>query len=231
MKKNILKRILCFTLILATVVPVLTFTSCNRKYDEAEVIPAATELLKKSEVLNVVLFGEGIATAGGGAQSGAYKEADFLHLNKLGFTTVSELEAMVRETFTAEYSSYVVSTILKPITVDGVMYSNSRYYQLYADEVNKIDPVCIMVHTEYEYIFTDKVSYDYSTLKVKDVKKKTLFMSVMATVTNRSGESQSTEVVFELIEENNGWRINTGTFVNYNAYRDKYDELKDQDIK
>ena len=97
--------------------------------------------------------------------------------------------------------------------------------------VNKIDPVCIMVHTQYDYIFTDKVVYDYETVRVKDVKRKTLFISVMATVTNKEGQSQSTEVVFELIEESDGWRINTGTFVNYNAYRDRYEELKDQDLK
>ena len=230
MIKKVLKCILYFTLILAMVVPVLSFTSCNRKYDEGEVIAAATDLLKKSEVLNVVLFGEGIA-AGGTNQSGAYREADFLHLNQLGFTTIAELENMIRETFSAEYSAYAISTVLSPIKVDGVMYSNSRYYQLYADEITKTDPVCIMVHTEYDYIFTDSVVYDYDSIKVKDVKKKTLYISVMATVTNRNGESQDTEVVFELIEENNGWRINSGTFVNYNAYRDKYDELKDQEIK
>ncbi len=231
MLKNILKRTLYFTLIIATVVPVLTFTSCDRKYDEEEVIAAATDLLKKSEVLNLVLFGEGIGTSGSGNQSGAYREADFLHLNALGFTTIAGLEARIREVFTVEYSNYAISTVLSPITVDGAMVSNSRYYQLYADEINKTDPVCIMVHSEYDYIFKDTVVYDYSTLRVKDVKKKTLFISVMSTVTNDKAESQKTEVVFELIEESDGWRINTGTFVNYNAYRDKYDELKDQDIK
>lgn len=228
---SVLKRILYFTLIIATVVPVLNLTSCDRKYDEAEVISAATELLQKSEMLNVVLFGEGIATTSTGAQSGAYKEADFLHLNKLGFTTVKELEALVRGTFTVGYSDYAIKTVLSPITFGGVMYSNTRYYQLYADEINKIDPVCIMVHSEYDYIFKDTVIYDYSSIRVKDVKKKTLFISVNATVTNKNGESQDTEVVFELIEESDGWRINTSTFVNYNAYRDRYDDLKDQDIK
>ncbi len=230
MIKKILKCILYFTLMLAMVLPVLSFTSCDRKYDEGEVIAAATNLLKKSEVLNVVLFGEGIAV-GGSNQSGAYKEADFLHLSKLGFTTIEELKAMIRETFTAEYSDYAIGTVLSPITVEGVMFANTRYYQLYADEIAKTDPVCIMVHTEYDYIFTDTVVYDYSTIKVKDVKKKTLYISVMATVTNRDGDSQNVEVEFELIEQNDGWRINTGTFVNYNAYRGKYDDLKDQDIK
>ncbi|MBQ2794006.1 MAG: hypothetical protein IKL79_02185 [Clostridia bacterium] len=230
MLKKILKYILYFTLITATAVPVLTFTSCDRKYDEGEVITAATELLKKSETLNVILFGEGLAT-GGTNQSGAYKEADFYQLNSLGFTTVVELEGKIREVFTVEYSDYAISTVLSPIQIDGAMVSNSRYYQLYADEVNKIDPVCIMVHTQYDYIFTDKVVYDYETVRVKDVKRKTLFISVMATVTNKEGQSQSTEVVFELIEESDGWRINTGTFVNYNAYRDRYEELKDQDLK
>lgn len=230
MVKRMLKRILYFTLIIATLVPVLTFTSCDRKYDEAEVITAATDLLKKSEMLNLVLFGKGIA-ASGQHQSGAYREADFLHLNSLGFTTVAGLEEKIREVFTTDYSEYAISTVLSPIRIDGAMVSNTRYYQLYADEINKVDPVCIMVHTEYDYIFTDTVVYDYSTVKVKDVKKKTLFISVMATVTNAEGKSQSTEIVFELIEEDNGWRINTGTFANYNAYRDRYDELKDQDIK
>ena len=91
--------------------------------------------------------------------------------------------------------------------------------------MNKTDPVCIMVHTQYNYLFTDTVEYDYSTVNVVGVKKKTLYVSVMAKVTNRDGESQQTEVVFELIEEGAGWRINTNTFVNYNAYRDKYDDL------
>ena len=234
---NIRKCIVLFTLILAMLIPVLSFTSCkdkvkDRDYNEAEVLSAASTLLEKTEMLNVVIFGKGIGDNGSnGNTMGAYAEADFLHLQKLGFSTISELEIKIRETYTKSHADYIISTVLSPIMVDGVMVSNTRYYQKYEDEVNKTNPICIMVHREYEYIFTDSIEYDYSTLKVKDVEGNTLLISVMATVTNSDGDRQTTELVFELIEESNGWRINTNTFRNYNKYLDEYENLKDQPIK
>ena len=234
---SIRKCIVLFTLILAMLVPVLSFTSCkdkvkDRDYNEAEVLSAASTLLEKTEMLNVVIFGKGIGDNGSnGNTMGAYAEADFLHLQKLGFSTISELEIKIRETYTKSHADYIISTVLSPIMVDGVMVSNTRYYQKYEDEVNKTNPICIMVHREYEYIFTDSIEYDYSTLKVKDVEGNTLLISVMATVTNSDGDRQTTELVFELIEESNGWRINTNTFRNYNKYLDEYENLKDQPIK
>ena len=234
---SIRKCIVLFTLILAMLVPVLSFTSCkdkvkDRDYNEAEVLSAASTLLEKTEMLNVVIFGKGIGDNGSnGNTMGAYAEADFLHLQKLGFSTISELEIKIRETYTKSHADYIISTVLSPIMVDGVMVSNTRYYQKYEDEVNKTNPICILVHREYEYIFTDSIEYDYSTLKVKDVEGNTLLISVMATVTNSDGDRQTTELVFELIEESNGWRINTNTFRNYNKYLDEYENLKDQPIK
>ena len=230
--KRILKCILYFTLIVAMLVPVLNLTSCDRKYDEAEVRAAAEELLKESLTLNSVLYGPGIGTRDGGHQNGAYYEADFIHLVELGFTTVAELEDMIDETFSVEYARLIKSTVLSPISVDGVAYSSTRYYQYYADEIDKTDPVCIMVYRNYDYIFKDTVEYDYETIRVNDVKKQTLYISVDATVTDReSGKSQTRELVFELIEESSGWRINSPTYLNYNEYADRYDDMKDQNIK
>ena len=231
------KCIALFTLLIVILVPVLSFTSCkdevkDRDYNEAEVLSAASSLLEKTEMLNVVIFGKGIGTSGSNGNTvGAYAEADFLHLQTLGFSTISELEIKIRETYTDSHADYIISTVLSPIMIDGVMVSNSRYYQRYEDEVNKTNPICIMVHREYEYVFTDSIVYDYSTLKVKDVEGNTLHISVMATVTNGDGDTQTTELVFELIEEVKGWRINTNTFRNYNAYLDEYENLKDQPIK
>lgn len=230
--KTIVKRLLYFTLILAMLVPVLNLTSCDRKYDEAEVKAAATALLKESEMLNGVLFGQGIATVTGPNTNGAYHEADYLHLVSLGFTTIEELRARVNKTFTAEYAELIFSTILSPINVDGVAVANTRYYQKYADEMTKTDPVCIMVFRDYEYVFRDTVVYDYDSIRVTDVKKQTLYISVDLTVTDREDEqSQRRTLTFELIEEADGWRINSPTYMNYNAYADKYDDLKDQDIR
>ena len=54
MNKRILKCIVLFTLIFSMVVCVLSFSSCNRSYDEAEVLENAKELLQRAEVLNQV---------------------------------------------------------------------------------------------------------------------------------------------------------------------------------
>lgn len=218
MLNRVLKYILYFTLILSILVPVLNLTSCDkdREYDEAEVKAEAKRLLCESEKLNLILYGKGIGYVYGAHQSGAYYEADFLHLNALGFTTVGELKEMVKKTFTTSYSENIFSTVLSSISDGGYAVATARYYQLYDDQVNKIDPICIMVNKDYDYFFKDTVVYDYSTVTVKDVEGDTLRIGVSATVTDGEGNSQTREIVFELIEESEGWRINSPTFANYN---------------
>ena len=55
MKRKIIALLLVFT--------ILTLISCdkNREYDEGEVKAAAQELIKKSEAVNLVFYGTGIA--------------------------------------------------------------------------------------------------------------------------------------------------------------------------
>ena len=56
-------------------------------------------------------------------------------------------------------------------------------------------------------------------------------MTVEATVTREDGKSQKTTVTITLVEEDEGWRIDNPTYANYNEAKDRYDELKDKDIK
>ena len=46
------KKIITAILIAAMLLSVFTMTSCNRKFDEAEVLEAAVKLLKTAEMLN-----------------------------------------------------------------------------------------------------------------------------------------------------------------------------------
>lgn len=225
------KKILYLVLVLSILISTLSITSCNRKYDENEVVTAATELLKESEMLNFVLFGKGIDCVYSNHQNGAYYESNSLHLRELGFSTIDELRVLIGKTFTEEYAENINSTVLSPIISDGVNYSMTRYYQLYDDPVSKTDPVCIMVYKDYDYLFRDSVEYKLDTVRVEGVKKQTLYLSVEATVTNGKGESQVRKIEFELIEESDGWRINSPTYANYNSHIDEYDNLKDQEIK
>ena len=74
-----------------------------------------------------------------------------------------------------------------------------------------------MVYTKYEPLFTSKLEYDSDTVRVNEVKKETLYLSVMATVTSSDGKSQEREIKFTMLEEAGGWRLDSSTFANYNS--------------
>ena len=232
MNKQILKCIVLFTLILSTVVGVLSFTSCNRSIDEEEVLTNAKELLQRAEVLNQVYYGKGIEyNKVSNLQNGAYYDADPTHLSKLGFSTIEELKVLTERTFTVEYSIQLYSTILSPLTVDDVTVALARYYQKYEGDNIYGKPVCIMVYSQFNVLFYDTITYDYSTLRVKGVKGEVVTIAVDATTMNSEGKSQDVVIDIQLIEENDGWRINNHTWANYNPYADRLEELEKEELK
>ena len=63
-------------LLLAVTLTTLAFTtSCNRKYDEQEVVSEAKKLLKQAEMLNIVYFGAGISYVDSDENNGYYRQA------------------------------------------------------------------------------------------------------------------------------------------------------------
>ena len=92
-------------LIFAILITSIGLYSCDRKYDEAEVKESLTELLSKIGVLNTVYYGNGIDHYSSNESEGIYHEANFLHLNQLGFTTVAELKMLTKQVFTEKFSS------------------------------------------------------------------------------------------------------------------------------
>ena len=90
------------SLMLVLVVSTSAFTSCNRSYDEKEVLTAAEELLRKAVMLNEVYYGNGISTKDTGHRNGNYLEADAIHLSRLGFETVEDLKNLTRDVFTTD---------------------------------------------------------------------------------------------------------------------------------
>lgn len=206
--------ILIFTLLFTFLV------SCDRKYDESEVFTEAEKLLKEASVLNDIYYGQGIDYLSGGYVNGYYSEASPFHLESLGIATVSDLERRTEEVFSDRYCLN-----LYDITFGGVYDESgeiiymSRYYQKYENDVPTGEPECIMVYTKYEPLFTSKVMYDYTTIKVVDVKRETLYLTVEVTVTSEDGNVQDNTLRFSLIEESDGWRLDSSTFVNYNPHK------------
>lgn len=228
--KFALKCIVLFALILYTVLPVLTFTSCkyNREYDEEEVLAEAERLLVRAEILNGIYYGDGIATMDYGHQNGAYYQADPIHLAKLGIETLDDLCVMTERTFTQRYSQNIYSTILASVSVDGTFVTMSRYYQKYVDDDEEKGVCeCIMVYKDYDRLFTDTMVFDYKTLRVLGSDGDYVNLEVTAYVVNDKGEGKNQTVELSLYEELGGWRIDTPTYANYNSYQDYIENLEE----
>ena len=58
--KNVKNKLISLLLIAVTLVSLFTLSSCNRRFDKAEVIEATKILLKDAEMLNIVYYGSGI---------------------------------------------------------------------------------------------------------------------------------------------------------------------------
>lgn len=212
------KKLLILLVLISTVITSLL--SCDRKYDEAEVIAAATRLIQKADVLEDILYGEGYAPDTMDASVGAYKKADIFSINqyseRLGesVNTVDELKAAVMRVYTAGYASNIISVIL-----NGSMDSYTRYYQ---------DREDIMVYTTFQKRKTDEIEYHYQTLKVDDVDGEKITVSIEVTVTTKDARAQRKRIQIDMLEESSGWRLDTSAFTVYNDRGQEYKDLENE---
>ena len=227
--KNVKDRIISLLLITVTIVSLFTLSSCNRKYDEEEIIEVSKILLKDAEMLNLVYYGSGIEYFDDEDEKGYYRKANVNHLEELGFSTIDELKKLTDKTFSVGYSSELYSTILSSLATDISIVSPARYYQAYDEETGA--PTHIMVYSNFTPMLKDSIVYDYDSLRVEGSKKEKVYVKIDATVTKADGKSQSTTVTVALVEEDDGWRIDNPTYANYNEYKDRYDELNNKDLK
>ena len=227
--KNVKDRIISLLLITVTIVSLFTLSSCNRKYDEEEIIEVSKILLKDAEMLNIVYYGSGIEYFDDEDEKGYYRKANVNHLEELGFSTIDELKKLTDKTFSVGYSSELYSTILSSLVTDISIVSPARYYQAYDEETGA--PTHIMVYSNFTPMLKDSIVYDYDSLRVEGSKKEKVYVKIDATVTKADGKSQNTTVTVALVEEDDGWRIDNPTYANYNEYKDRYDELNSKDLK
>ena len=222
--KNKIKRLIAVILTLSSLFLSFTLTSCDRRYDEAEVIKYAESLLRQAEVLNEVYYGNGIQYMSSGYIEGSYYEADPIHLALLGFVSIEQLKSLTLNTFTLGYSKQIFATKLSMIEDEEGIQEMTRYYQKY-DPLDGITPVCIMVYKNAKKTLKSDIEYDYSSLSVSGVKRQTVFVTVSAILTNEDGKTQKCNIEFRLIEEDDGWRIDNPCYANYNESLDRYNEL------
>ena len=221
--KKIITLILVFSLVLSLS---LGLSSCDREYDANEVSTAAKDLIEKSLLLNKIYWGEGIPYMQSVSAS-LYCEADFIALSGLGFYTVDELKKKTEEVFSKAYCEDIFETSFSSIKDGEEIQFYARYYQKYEDEFQTI-PICIMVYSRFENLLPDKVEYLYDTLTVTHSEGDVVYVKVDAKVTKDEEHEQIKEMTIGLIEEENGWRIDTSTYLKYNDRQEEYEDLLDK---
>lgn len=228
-KSSLLKITVIICSILLTIVVIIGLILLishpkNRKYDENEVITAATDLIKKSEKLNDIYYGRGIEySKDESLANGSYYPADYASANGFGIKTVNDIKNLTLECFTKEYSALIINTKLSSVSDDDGIQGYARYYQKFNALDNSEE--CIMVHKDAVIYLTDTVIYDYSSLSVSRVKGEEVFVNISATVITEDGKTQTQQIEFSLLEEENGWRINSPTYAKY-FDRQQYEDLQ-----
>lgn len=233
MKTSLLKtktqmKIKVFLLTLVVIFSVFCVNSCkkeevkDREYNEAEVIEAAKNLIKKSEKINDIFYGSGIACdfSDTNNANGNYYPAEILSCEKFGVNNVEDIKRLTKECFTKSQSEYMIKNTLGSITdSNGDVIYFARYYQEY-DSLNRNEEKCIMVYSKYEPFLIDTVEYLYDTLKVFDVEGEIITVEIEVKVTSKSGNVQQKKIKVNLLEEENGFRLDSPTYARNNQIQE-----------
>ena len=201
---------------------VLTFTllaSCgeettfNREYNAQEVATAAESLIKDSELLNKLLWGEGIKydALNNLHASGYYYRADEFSLDDYGVETVDEMEKKIRAVFSEKYSNQIFESSVFSSAADN--NGNIVHFSRYQQKMDGDKPEYIQVYSKWEPFLFDSVAYDYSTITDAGVSGNTVFVNINCTVTDsESGESEKKTLKIALVEQKDGWRLDSPTY-------------------
>ena len=206
-----MKRLISFLTCIVLLLTVLT--ACgekNREYNEEEVRLAAYSLLEDSKKVNLVFFGTGIRhdTESTAFSNGAYCIADLFHTNALGISNIAELKDETARVYTDALCSIIFTTKLSSLEDDGYILELARYYEN--------DDGDIMVYTDAEPMYENEIEYLYDTLTVIGSKGELVYITVDAILTNADGKEQRKRAEFALLEEDDGWRLDTYSFIKFN---------------
>ena len=221
-----MKKIISLIMLIALLCSLISCGEKNREYDENEVKIAAEALIRKSADLNRIFWGEGIGYIDDASFSvGYYYPADIFSLSYYGIETVEDLKEKTRKVFSYSYSQNIFSTVLSSLSDGDGIYAFARYYQKFSDAENK-EPECIMVYSNALVLLKDEVNYNFDTLQVIGSKKDTVYVTLSVDV-KRDDKTQTRNLKVGLIEEENGWRIDTPTYMSYVENSD-YEDLQDK---
>ena len=205
--RGVISFILCISLTLAF------FVGCDRSYDEAEVKAAAEQLLEKSLLVNEIFYGEGLEYDENSiVSSGSYSPATASALSELGISSTDGLRNLAKEVYTDGLCDIIFRTKLSSLKDGdgGDIVSLTRYFDKNVKGTNYL-----MVYTLDEANYDNEIEYLYETLTVTGADGEYIMIEVDVLLTSGIGLTRSDRVEFILLEENDGFRLDTLSFVKF----------------
>lgn len=216
-----MRRTLSLLLSLALILSGSCLISCkeeripDREYDPALVLEVAAELVAKSWDINLFFWGTGIPVSEeeNAVKIGKYTEADKNFTEQMDLKTIDDLKKMTSEVYDKAFCEVIFSTKLASLKdTDGNMVSLVRYYQnISTDEDGNEVKGPIMVHTEAEVYFDETPIYHYDSLSILGVEGEIVHLLIDASFASSPDERITVPV--DLIEEEDGWRLVSPTYV------------------
>lgn len=200
-----MRRTLALILLSVSLFSLFACGGGNRSYDAAEVISEAKRLIGESAILNEVFWGEGLEYETEEGSNKVYFPATRAALSRLGVESVEDILEKTLSVFSREYSESIYMSVFTGKSGEVGSAAYARYYQ---------DEDKVMVYSRYNRLLVDEVEYLYETLSVEGSKGDVVTVKINVKVT-RDGNSQTREKVIGLIEEADGWKIDTPTFATY----------------
>lgn len=204
-----MKKIISVILIAVSLL-LLPSCSSNISYDEAEVIAAAKDLIKKAEKYNDIFWGDGIPyLEDNNYRNGNYYAADIISLDDMGISRIDDLYLNAAKIYSEDYLEDILISVFG---ISGGEYYNNglvRYYQ---------ETEYIMVNSAYSPLLVDEVEYLYDTIEVLGSDSDTVFIKIMIKVTRVEGDevlTQTREKEIDLVKEDGKWLIDSPTYANY----------------
>jgi hypothetical protein len=219
-------KIKVFLTTLVVIISLLFNVGCekNREYNEEEVLFYAEKLISDSVLLNEIYYGEGIPfNKDESLAEGYYYPASSEYLSGIGLRTVDDIKSKTRLCYSSSMADGIINTKLNSVMAEDGIVSYARYYQKYSALDGKEE--CIMVYKESPLYLIDKVEYDFDSLAVSEVKGEIIYVTLNAKVTKEEKGSQVRALRVALIEQTNGWRLDSPTYMRY-VDEDLYNDLK-----
>lgn len=192
----------------------LLLTACGEAHGEAEraaLVARAAELLPRAVAIDDLLYVTGVPVRGDEENSAGYAWADMEALAALGFSSVADIKAEMREIWTERYVAGVErSAIFSSVSTDGQMAS----YAYVIDDYDRGDYRGVRVRVRRDDVLCmDTSRYDLSSVSYVSGTKKSAKLSVTVTVTDADGAAVTRSRDLTLACSEDGiWRLDSATY-------------------